>query len=154
MSRTVLITGATKWIGLALSHRLAARGDTVVGLAHAIVTDFPGTVAEVDLADAGAAQEGLSRLMAAHAVDAVVNDVGLVRPQALGSVALDDLADVLDLNLRTAVQTVQAALPSMRERGWGRIVNIASLTVLGVPERTAYAGRQGGAHQLHSRLGT
>lgn len=144
MPRTVLITGATKGIGLALAHRLAAKGDTVVGMARHAVSGFPGTVLEVDLADADATQDRLARVVDEQAVDAVVNNVGLVRPQRLGSVTLDDLAQVLDLNLRTAVQTAQAALPGMRRRGWGRIVNIASLTVLGVPERTAYAAAKAG----------
>ena len=43
------------------------------------------------------------------------------------------------VNLHPAVQAVQAVLPGMRERGWGRIVNVSSLTVLGRVERTAYA---------------
>jgi NAD(P)-dependent dehydrogenase (short-subunit alcohol dehydrogenase family) len=43
------------------------------------------------------------------------------------------------VNLHPAVQTAQAFLPGMRERGWGRIVNISSLTILGITQRTAYA---------------
>jgi len=74
-----------------------------------------------------------------YAFDGVVNNVGLVRPQRIGEVQLDVLDDVLSLNLHPAVQTVQALLPGMRERGWGRVVNISSLTVLGMTDRTAYA---------------
>ncbi|MBX9933200.1 MAG: SDR family oxidoreductase [Methylobacterium sp.] len=144
MPRTILITGATKGIGLALSHRLAATGEAVVDLARNAAPDFPGRVVEVDLADAAATQAALDRVLADHAIDAVVNNVGLVRPAPIGAVDLSDLAAVLDLNLRTTVQTAQAALPGMRERGWGRVVNIASLTVLGVPERTAYAAAKAG----------
>jgi NAD(P)-dependent dehydrogenase (short-subunit alcohol dehydrogenase family) len=47
--------------------------------------------------------------------------------------------DVFALNLHPAVQTVQALLPGMQSRGWGRVVNISSLTILGVTHRTAYA---------------
>ena len=43
------------------------------------------------------------------------------------------------INLHPALQSVQALLPGMTERGWGRIVNISSLTILGSVERTAYA---------------
>lgn len=66
--------------------------------------------------------------------------MGPLYPQALGNIDLDTMAAVLNLNLRPAVQTAQALLPHMREQRWGRIVNIASLTVLGAQERTAYAG--------------
>ncbi|MBY0610564.1 MAG: SDR family oxidoreductase [Beijerinckiaceae bacterium] len=144
MPRTILITGATKGIGLALSNRLAASGDTVIGLARHAAPGFPGTIVEVDLADASATQQALDRVLAEHPIDAVVNNVGLVLPQRLGAVMLADLAEVLDLNLRTAVQTAQAALPGMRARGSGRIVNVSSLTVLGVPDRTAYAAAKAG----------
>lgn len=144
MPRTVLITGATKGIGLALSRRLAAAGQSVVGLARHADSEFPGRVVQVDLADPAATQAALDRVLAEQAIDAVVNNVGLVKPAPVGAVALDDLRAVLDLNLRTSVQTVQAALPGMRERGWGRVVNVSSLTVLGVPQRSAYAAAKAG----------
>ena len=144
MPRTVLITGATKGIGLALSRRLAEAGDKVIGLARQPAPDFPGEVVPVDLADADATQAVLDSILARQRIDAVVNNVGLVKPAPISGVKLGDLAAVLDLNLRTAVQTTQAALPGMRERGFGRIVNISSLTVLGIAERTAYAAAKAG----------
>ncbi len=72
-------------------------------------------------------------------VDAVVNNVGLARFGRIGSIDLDDLFVTYDMNVRTAVQVVQAVLPGMLEAGWGRIVNVSSLTTLGVEERTPYA---------------
>jgi 3-oxoacyl-[acyl-carrier protein] reductase len=81
----------------------------------------------------------LEHLVRRYSFDGVVNNVGLVRPQLLGEIRLADLDDVLSLNLHSAVQAVQAALPVMRDKGWGRIVNISSLTVLGITHRTAYA---------------
>jgi NAD(P)-dependent dehydrogenase (short-subunit alcohol dehydrogenase family) len=139
--RTFLVTGASQGIGRAISERLARAGHHVVGLArHAEQPGFPGTLVAVDLADRVATAAALERLVAQYAFDGLVNNVGLVRPQALGHIDLDDMEAVLDLNLRPAVQAAQALLPHMREQGWGRIVNIASLTVLGAPERTAYAG--------------
>ena len=68
----------------------------------------------------------LDEVAARHRLAGVVNNVGLVRPQPLEEVELDDLWAVLDLDLRVAVQTVQAALPAMRADGWGRIVNISA----------------------------
>lgn len=134
MSRTFLVTGASKGIGLALAHRLTQDGHHVVGLARHPSPDFPGTLVAVDLADTTATDAALADLTGRFSFDSVVNNVGLVRPQRLGSVELPALEEVMRINLHP-----QALLPGMTERGWGRIVNISSLTVLGSVERTAYA---------------
>lgn len=137
-SRTFLITGATKGIGRALSERLVRTGHRVIGFARDDA-EFPGELVRVDLSDSRATDAALKALAQRYPIDGVVNNVGLVRPQLVGDVTLGDLDDVLALNLHPAVQTVQALLPGMRERGWGRVVNISSLTVLGIVQRTAYA---------------
>jgi 3-oxoacyl-[acyl-carrier protein] reductase len=139
MSRTFLVTGATKGIGLALSARLAAAGHHVVGMARTASRDFPGTFIPVDLGDdvaTGIAMEGIAQRFE---LDGVVNNVGLVRPASLADVTLSTLDEVLRVNLHPALLAVQMALPSMKMRRWGRIVNITSLTILGMTERTAYA---------------
>jgi NAD(P)-dependent dehydrogenase (short-subunit alcohol dehydrogenase family) len=69
----------------------------------------------------------------------VVNNFGFARFARIGSIELAHLLDTYDLNVGTAVQVVQAALPGMLAAGWGRIVNVTSLTTLGTPERTPYA---------------
>jgi len=139
MSRTFLVTGASKGIGLALAQRLSRDGHHVVGLARQPAPDFPGTLVPVDLADTSATDVVLADLVTRFPFDGVVNNVGLVRPQRLGAVELTALEEVMRVNLHPALQTVQALLPGMSARGWGRIVNISSLTVLGSVERTAYA---------------
>ncbi|GAA1298877.1 hypothetical protein GCM10009610_05440 [Pseudonocardia xinjiangensis] len=58
-------------------------------------------------------------MLSSGAVDAVVNNVALVRPAMLGSVDLDHLVDVYDVNVRVAVQVTQAALPAMTAQGLG-----------------------------------
>lgn len=139
-SRTFLITGASKGIGRALSECLAAAGHHVVGIARqANDTAFPGTLVALDLADRDATQSVLARLVSDHDFDGVVNNVGLVHPQGLGDITLEALDDVLRVNLHPAIAATQAILPGMKARGWGRIVNVSSLVVLGAPERTAYA---------------
>jgi 3-oxoacyl-[acyl-carrier protein] reductase len=138
--RRVLITGASKGIGRAVADRLAAGGHEPIGLARTAPTDFPGQFHEVDLGDRAATAATLDKIVAAGRVDAVVNNVGLARFGRIGSIDLDELAITYDMNVRTAVQVVQAVLPGMVEARWGRIVNVTSLTTLGVAERTPYAG--------------
>lgn len=138
-ARSILITGASKGIGRALTDRLTSMGYRVIGIARKADSTFPGELIELDLADAAATEAVFRDIVARQPVYGVVNNVGLALPQPLGSVGLADLAAVLDLNLRPALQAVQAALPGMQAAGLGRIVNISSLTVLGFVQRTSYA---------------
>ncbi|SDY44019.1 SDR family oxidoreductase [Pseudomonas sp. NFIX28] len=138
-TRTFLITGASKGIGRALASQLSEAGHRVVGIARNADADFPGTLVCLDLGDREQTRNGLAELVSRYDFDGLINNVGLVRPQALGEIDLDDFDAVMRINLHSALQATQALLPEMRSRGWGRIVNISSLTVLGIPQRTAYA---------------
>jgi 3-oxoacyl-[acyl-carrier protein] reductase len=139
--RTILITGASKGIGRALSERLAASGHQVVGIARSADDPaFPGTLVPVDLADRRATDEALRDLTARFSFDGVVNNVGFIRLGRIGEIDIDQLEESFRRNLTPAVQTVQAVLPAMRGKNWGRVINLSSLTILGVADRTAYAG--------------
>lgn len=137
--KRVLITGASKGIGRAVAERLAVSGDIPVGLARTAPDEFPGPFYAVDLTDRAATAEVLEQVVASGRIDAVVNNAGTARFGRIGSIDLDDLLASYDLNVRAAVQVVQAVLPAMVEAGWGRIVNVSSLTTLGTAERTPYA---------------
>jgi 3-oxoacyl-[acyl-carrier protein] reductase len=149
ISRRVLITGASRGIGHAVATRLAAAGHRPVGLARIHVPGFPGEFHDADLADRQATQRVLDTVLDTGPVDAVVNNIGLVRPAYLHDVDLDDLHDIYDLTVRVANQAydltvraadqvTQAALPGMTAQRWGRVVNVSSLVTVGMPERTAY----------------
>lgn len=138
-SRRVLITGASKGIGRATANRVAAAGNVPIGLARSTPADFPGEFHQVDLADRAATEEVLARIVSSAQVHAVVNNFGSARFGRIGTIDLDHLSETYDLNVRTAIQVVQAVLPGMMAARWGRIVNVTSLTTLGTPERTPYA---------------
>jgi 3-oxoacyl-[acyl-carrier protein] reductase len=137
--RRVLVTGASKGIGRAVAHRLAADGYDLVGLARTAPVDFPGQFHKVDLGDRVAAGETFDKIVADGRVDAVVNNFGFWQVARIGPVAPEDLLTTYDMNVRPAVQAVQAVLPGMVEAGWGRIVNVTSLATLGTAETTPYA---------------
>ncbi|MGF6781707.1 SDR family oxidoreductase [Paraburkholderia sp. GAS334] len=138
--RTFLVTGASKGIGRAVSNQLAKAGHTVVGLArHADDRSFPGLLVTADLANEGATEAILNELLTRYAFDGVVNNVARVNTDRLGQINLDQLTSSIAFNLRPAVQLVQALLPGMQANGWGRVVNISSLVMLGVPGLTAYS---------------
>lgn len=138
---TTLVTGASKGIGLAIAERLAATGDTLVGIARSEPDrPFPGTYYSVDLEDTAAAQAALQEIASTHTIDNLVNNAGYSIPQPLGEIDLDDFDKQVAVNLRGALICTQACLPAMRAAGRGRIVNISSRSVLGKEDRTGYAG--------------
>jgi len=136
----VLVTGATRGIGWAVSRRLADLGCHVVGLArNAADVDFPGYLYSCDLSDAGRTEDVLREIRDKFPVDALVNNAGVSSRQALGEIDLAALYSVFDLNVRAAVQVTQAFVESMKVRRRGRIVNICSRAMLGAADRTSYA---------------
>lgn len=140
MQKVTVITGASQGIGYATAQNRAAAGDSVIGLARHKPDDFPGEFLEIDLADVKATQQVAGEILQTYGrVDHLVNNVGLVRPAKIGSINLDDFDAVMNLNLKPAVVLTQAFLPGMQQRHYGRIVNVSSLAVLGLTDRTAYS---------------
>ncbi len=137
--RTFLVTGASKGIGLAISKRLASLGHHVVGIAREPLSSFPGTLVSIDLSDDRGSAQAFVELAERHSFDGVVNNAGTGKMHRLGEVDLAVVDELMRFNLHPAINAVQAILPTMRQKGWGPIVNITSLVTLGMVNRTAYA---------------
>jgi NAD(P)-dependent dehydrogenase (short-subunit alcohol dehydrogenase family) len=122
-------------------RRCIADGFAVITLDQAPPPDpLPGERhVAVDLFDTEATAAALVEIAADGEVTRLVNNVGIVRPAKLAETQFEDLAAVLSLNLRCAIQCAQALLPAMQAARDGRIVSIASRAMLGLPVRTAYA---------------
>jgi 3-oxoacyl-[acyl-carrier protein] reductase len=146
---TILITGASKGIGRATAGYLAQQGHQIIGMARNLPSSpFPGEFIAVDLANSEQTKSVLATLTDRYSITGLINNVGLSQPQALADINLQDLSTVLDLNLRPAVQIAQALLPTMKQAGWGRIVNISSLAALGFPNNTSYGAAKAGVISL------
>lgn len=140
MIKTIVITGASKGIGLATSQRLAQAGYQIIGIARTHPEEvFPGKFISCDLSNEKDTEQVIKTLVNEYQVDGLVNNVGAGGPQYLGSIDLDSLRVLYDINVRTAVQMTQGFFGGMKERGWGRIVNLSSRAIFGVPGRTGYA---------------
>ena len=116
-----LVTGSTGGIGLATAELLRAEGATVV------TTGRGGGEIRADLAVAGEPERVVAETIALHGrLDVLVNNVGYSEIRKLEHVTDEDWQTAFEINLMTAVRATRAALPGMRERGSGTIVNVSS----------------------------
>jgi NAD(P)-dependent dehydrogenase (short-subunit alcohol dehydrogenase family) len=147
-TRTFLVTGASKGIGRALSHRLVDTGHRVVGIARGKDSTFPGELVTVDLDDDRAAAEALADMAKKYSFDGAVNNVGMAKLHRVGEIDLADVDDMLRLNIHPTILTTQAILPALLEKKWGRIVNVTSLVTTGTPLRSGYAAAKAAVNSL------
>lgn len=135
MSRTALVTGGTRGIGKAISVHLKQAGFRVAANyggndeAAKAFTDETGIMAvKFDVADYAAVGEGLATITAELGpVDIVVNNAGVTRDAPFHRMTLEQWQQVIDIDLTSAFNVTRQVWDGMRERGFGRIVNISSI---------------------------
>jgi 3-hydroxybutyrate dehydrogenase len=138
--KRALVTGSVQGIGLGIARALAREGVEVVlhGLADPAVHDAARrAIAEIarrsprslahDLADAGQVQAMMAEVLAAGPLDILVNNAGIQHTAPLPEMPRAKWDAIVAINLSAAFDTIRLALPAMVERGYGRIVNIASV---------------------------
>ena len=134
----VLITGGASGIGRATAERCKADGYDVV------VIDREKGGIEADLSKPEDTASALKEALRGGPITRLVNNVGVVRPGPVEEQTLEDLDLAVSLNLRCAIQCLQALLPDMKEEKFGRVVNIASRAALGKELRTVYSATKAG----------
>jgi 3-oxoacyl-[acyl-carrier protein] reductase len=124
--KVCVVTGSTSGIGLVVAQQLRTEGATVVTSGRR--TDGIGDLHVVaDLTQPGAAEELISATVAGFGrVDCLVNNVGGTTIRKLDELTDADWETSFQLNLMSAVRATRAALPGMKERGSGSIVNVSS----------------------------
>lgn len=154
--RVAFITGGAGILGSATAHRLGSEGAKVVIFdlnAEAVERSVQALVA-AGVQSLGCTGDVTSRasvdaaVQAAvdrfGAVDILVNNAGFARDAYLTKMSEDQWHSVLDVTLQGAFHCSRAVLPGMMERGFGRIVNIASRAHLGNPGQTNYSAAKAG----------
>ena len=141
---TVLITGGSAGIGLAIVQQLVERGEEVISLDLEPGSGTKAKHVTVDLTDAKATEQAAREIAKTHQVTTLIHNAGTIRPALLPEVKLEDLNALVNLHLSAAVSLLQASLPAMKAAGYGRVVLVSSRAVLGLPTRTSYSATKAG----------
>ena len=156
--RSALITGGGRGLGKAMARGFAQAGADVF-LASRTESELQAAAAEVadgldvkvewmgvDMTDRdqvdGLAREAVSRL---GKIDILVNNAGTNIPAAIDDITDDGWDQVVELNLSACMRLMRALIPGMKERGWGRVINISSILGLAAKEtRNVYCATKFG----------
>jgi NAD(P)-dependent dehydrogenase (short-subunit alcohol dehydrogenase family) len=142
--RTILYTGAAGGLGLPTTLAFLARGARVVAVDHdpakiealeAAISDDSRdrlVLLRSDLSELGGFRADLDRTLAeVGRFDIVINNAAIYPSKPFEDYSIEEHQAVQRVNVDAGIVAVQVALPGMRERQWGRIINIASVTVYG-----------------------
>lgn len=157
--KTALVTGSTSGIGLAIARTMAANGANVVingfGEANAIEKERSGIESEFGVkclyngADMTKGEE-IAAMMAEAAdtfgmVDILVNNAGIQHVSPVDEFPVEKWDAIIAINLSSSFHTIRAALPAMKKKGWGRVINTASAHALvASPFKSAYVAAKHG----------
>jgi NAD(P)-dependent dehydrogenase (short-subunit alcohol dehydrogenase family) len=145
-NKVAAVTGGSAGIGKAICESLLAQDYEVISLARRkSETSHPRLHSiEVDLSDRAATAQAAREMAQRFEVTTLVHNAGVIRPALLPEVELEDLDALMNLHLGSAVLLVQAALPTMRARQFGRILLMSSRAALGAQTRTSYSATKAG----------
>ncbi len=161
MTRIAVVTGGTRGIGRAICEQLQSSGFTVVAnyagndaAAQQLKADTGIASYKFDVGDHEACLEGCNQIAEeVGPIDAVINNAGITRDGTLHKMSFDDWNEVMRINLGGCFNMAKACFPGMRERKWGRIVNIGSINgQAGQYGQVNYAAAKSGIHGFTKAL--
>ena len=153
--KTAIITGSNSGIGLGIARELAKAGADVVLNSftdtkddHALAAEIAsvcGVQARYIKADMSKGADCRALIEQAGACDILVNNAGIQHVAGIDSFPVEKWDAIIAINLSSAFHTTAAALPLMRDAGWGRVINIASAHGLTAsPYKSAYVAAKHG----------
>jgi len=139
--KTALVTGSTRGIGLEIARQLAMAGCNLMlngidepSAVNLAITELRTAGADqvafndADLVDPAQATRLISDVMDSYGcIDILVNNAGVQHLAPVEAFADEDWDRIVEINLSAPFRLIRQALPEMRSRGWGRIINIASV---------------------------
>jgi acetoacetyl-CoA reductase len=161
MARVAVVTGGTRGIGAAISvglkkvgHKVAANyaGNDAAAAAFTKETGIPAY--KFDVSDYKACEDGVKRIASELGpIEILVNNAGITRDAVLHRMTPEQWAAVISTNLTSCFNMCRLVIDSMRERGFGRIVNIGSINgQAGQYGQVNYAAAKSGIHGFTKAL--
>jgi 3-hydroxybutyrate dehydrogenase len=153
--KTALVTGSTSGIGLGIAKALAAQGANIMmngfGEKDAAIAEVKALGVEVDYHGADMSQPGeIDAMMQAAekrfgGVDILVNNAGIQHVANIEDFPVDRWDAIIAINLSSAFHTTRLALPYMKKKNWGRIINLASVHgLVASAQKSAYVAAKHG----------
>ena len=161
MARVAIVTGGTRGIGRAICEALKDDGFTVVAnyggneeKAKAFTAETGIPAYKWDVGDHQACLDGCAQVEAeVGPIDVIVNNAGITRDGTLHKMSFDDWNEVMRINLGGCFNMAKATFPGMRDRKWGRIINIGSVNgQAGQYGQVNYAAAKSGIHGFTKAL--
>lgn len=142
----MVITGGNRGIGEDITQRFLRANYKVINISRQ-APEFSHENMETyiaDLADRAVTQGITNEIVATNEVTTFIHNAGVIRPDLLDNVKLEDLDYLTQLHIGSAITLAQGFIPAMRKNQFGRIVLISSRGVLGLVTRTNYAATKAG----------
>ena len=151
--KVALVTGSTSGIGLAIARALSGAGARLMlnGFGHpdeiaALSEELGALHDDADLSDLAAIEKMMAHCAdALGPVDILINNAGVQHVAPVDQFPISKWDWIIAINLTAVFHTSRLAVPAMRERGWGRIINTASAhSLIASPNKSAYVAAKHG----------
>lgn len=144
-----IVTGATQGIGYSIASMLIRENCHVIYTGRSKTPDSileGGIYAQLDLSDQKSCEDFIETVIKKlPGIDILINNAGIQKPASIESVNISDWNDVLTVNLTGPLKLIQAVVPQMKQKKYGKILNVSSVAgIISKPGQSAYSATKSG----------